>query len=98
MESFKFFYWVPSGRLQGGGLTKGKVSLMVSPPSPPIAHVCLYAVSIVLSMPLSFARTLYQYSKVRYNYDFYLETFPPHVNIPSATQTNTIEIFFPLSP
>ena len=31
----KIFYWVPSERPQGGGLTKGKVSLTVSPPLPP---------------------------------------------------------------
>ncbi len=32
---------MPSGRLQGGGLTKGKVSLLVSPHPHPIAHVWL---------------------------------------------------------
>ncbi len=32
---------MPSGRLQGGGLTKGKVSLMVSPPHPPPHCACV---------------------------------------------------------
>ncbi len=32
---FKIFDWVPSGRAQGRGLTKGKVSLTVSPLPPP---------------------------------------------------------------
>ncbi len=32
---------MPSGRLQGGGLTKGKVSLMVSPPPSPPHCACV---------------------------------------------------------